>query len=100
MKANRILFLCALVVLPQFALADQAADPEPLTIVRGILNYCSQVDPKNAKTFDALWRSILSRLPEELSQGRDDDRRPVGLRGPTDPGAAHVCAVLASSAGR
>ncbi len=100
MKANRILSLCALAVLPQFALADQAADPEPLTIARGILNYCSQVDPKNAKTFDALWRNILSRVPEELARGGDDDRRAVGLKGPTDPGAAHVCAALASSSGR
>jgi hypothetical protein len=100
MKTNRFLLVCGLVALPQLAIADQPADPEPLALVRSLLNYCSKVDPGHAQVFSALWKDLVSRVPSDQAEGGGNATPAANLKGTTDFGAPHVCSVLASSSGK
>ena len=59
-KVIRTLILCGAVSLPQLALADiSQTNPSGLGIVRGLLQYCTRVDPGNTAAFEAQWQSIV-----------------------------------------
>jgi hypothetical protein len=60
MKASRILLLCSAVTLPQFAMAEMPS-PQALGIVQAVLNYCAQVDPKEAALYQAQWKLVVGK---------------------------------------
>ena len=66
MRASRILCVLAAVVLPQLAAAEDhgqqgqiSISPQALGIVEAVLNYCSEVDPRDAATFQAERKNLL-----------------------------------------
>jgi len=59
MKAFRILLLCGAAALPQLAMAETPS-PQALGMVNAILTFCSDVDPRNAPSFQAEWKSLGS----------------------------------------
>jgi hypothetical protein len=60
MKGIRIFLLCTTVAIPQLAMAGLAeTSPQGLGIVRAILTFCTQVDPRDAAAFQTEWDSIV-----------------------------------------
>jgi hypothetical protein len=59
MKGFRILLLCGAAALPQLAMAENPSSPA-LGMVNAILTFCAEVDPGNAQSFQAEWRSFAS----------------------------------------
>jgi hypothetical protein len=100
MKANRFLFVCSAVALPQLAMASlNDTDPRGLGTVNAILQFCTQVDPSDAATFRQIWNSIVGGETAQLNvaEGRSGyqpafDQTTGDLKA-AGPDAAKACAV-------
>jgi hypothetical protein len=57
MKGFRILLLSGAAALPQLAMAGNTS-PQALGMVNAILTFCAEVDPRNAQSFQAEWKSL------------------------------------------
>jgi hypothetical protein len=58
MKAVRTLLLCSAIALPQLAMAELPSS-QSLGMVKAILAYCAEVDPRDAASFQQEWASIV-----------------------------------------
>jgi hypothetical protein len=70
-KVYRILFLCGVVALPQLAMADQPS-PQALGMVQAILNFCAEVDPHDAASFQAQWKVLSGGVPAQQLASIED----------------------------
>jgi hypothetical protein len=57
MNIKRVLFLCSVAALPQLAMAGTSS-PQALGTVHAILDFCTEVDPRDAASFAAMWRNV------------------------------------------
>jgi hypothetical protein len=69
MKAFRIVLLCGAAALPHLAMAANPSSPalgvvnsssQALGMVNAILTFCAEVDPRNAQSFQAEWKTFGS----------------------------------------
>ncbi len=110
MKASRILCVCAAVVLPQLAAAEDHRgqvniSAQALGIVDAVLNYCTQVDPRDTALFQAQRKSVLNGSSEDAVEGLRGSRAYRGsydliedaLKGVSRSEAAQTCAAGARS---
>ncbi len=78
MKASRILFLCSAVALPHLAMADQTS-PQALGTVHAILDYCTQVDPHDAASFQGQWKNLSGGVKLASLEGNSDYKQAYDL---------------------
>ena len=74
MKASRIFCVCAAVVLPQLAAAEDHRghvniSPQALGIVDAVLHFCAEVDPRDAASFQAQRNSLVQGSSEDSIEG-------------------------------
>jgi len=109
MRINRILLVCSALALPQVAMAGAAdINPKSLGIVHAILQFCSQVDSRNAGSFQAEWQSVVGRTSERkldtLEEGgaykQGYDMTMALLKGVSKQDAAASCATGAAQWGQ
>ena len=60
MKLIKVLSLFGVAVLPHLAFADTALPPD-LGPIKAMLDYCTQIDPKDAATFGRMWSYTAER---------------------------------------
>ena len=110
MKASRILCVCAAVVLPQLAAAEDHRSqvnisPQALGIVESVLNFCSRVDPHDAASFEAQRKNLLSGSSQDSIEGlrgssayrSSYDMISDALKGISRSEGAQICAAGAKS---
>jgi hypothetical protein len=99
MKAFRILLLCGAAALPQLATAANPS-PQALGMVNAILTFCTEVDPRNAQSFQAEWKSLGSGTTLGHPAGGDSqkafDMITAELKLVTKPTVAQNCAAGAT----
>jgi hypothetical protein len=99
MKAFRIVLLCGAAALPHLAMA---ADPssQALGMVNAILTFCAEVDPRNAQSFQAEWKTFGSGTALGHPAGGDSqkafDMITAELRLVARPTVAQNCAAGAT----
>jgi hypothetical protein len=95
MKGFRILLLCGAAALPQLAMAANPG-PQALGMVNAILTFCAEVDPRNAQSFQAEWKTFGSGTTLGHPAGGDSqkafDMIIAELRLVARPTAAQNCA--------
>jgi hypothetical protein len=62
MKIYRILCLCTVIALPQFALAERESSDQSIEVVHAIIDFCAQVDPANASMYQKQSRSMFHEV--------------------------------------
>jgi hypothetical protein len=105
MKIHRILCLCAVIWLPQLALAEVSFSSQALGMVQATLEFCARVDPRDAATFHAQEGNLVRGVSSpELAgaQGTSDykqayDLISTALRRLERDDAAETCAAGARS---
>jgi hypothetical protein len=99
MKGFRILLLCGAAALPQLAMAENPS-PQALGMVNAILTFCAEVDPRNAQSFQAQWKTFGSATTLGHPAGGDSqkafDMITAELRLIAKPTVAQNCAAGAT----
>jgi hypothetical protein len=99
MKAFRIVLLCGAAALPQLAMAANPS-PQALGMVNAILTFCAEVDPANAQSFQAEWKTFASGTTLGHPAGGDSqkafDMITTQLRLVARPTVAQNCAAGAT----
>jgi hypothetical protein len=99
MKAFCIVLLCGAAALPQLAMAENPS-PQALGMVNAILTFCAEVDPRNAQSFQAEWKSLASGTTLGHPSGADSqkafDMIIAELRQVARPTVAQNCAAGAT----
>ena len=71
MKINRILFVCAAIMIPQLVNAKLPFSNDAFGKVEGLLNYCGKIDAGSAAKYQERAKLLVKGVPEkEVAEAR------------------------------